>query len=125
MKTLGSSRYLFPYIAGTPMESPHTTTDNAAQSRQLPEIEQLVTLDYSALTTGVRPQSVITPARRTRSYDRRHVDKREARAKNRYMRLNEKYQQLQASYQKLEKECKQQKTQIKSLKAQLARHVLH
>ena len=88
---------------------------------QLPEIEQLVTLDYSALTTGVRPQSVIKPARRMRSYDRRHVDKREARAKTRYMRLNKKYQQLQVSYQQLKKECKQQQAQIKCLKAQLAK----
>ena len=121
IQNVGSSHCPFPYIAGKPTESPQASTDISVQSMQLPDIEQLVTLDYSALTTGVHPQSVIKPARRMRSYDRRHVDEREARAKMRHMRLNKKYQQLQVSYQELKKECKQQQTQIKCLKAQLAK----
>ena len=52
-----------------------------------------------------------------RSYDRRHVDKREARAKIRYMmRLNEKYQQLQVSYHELKKECNNNKHKSSALK---------
>ena len=112
MKTVGSSHYLFLYIAGTPMESPHATTDNTAQSRQLPEIEQLVTLDFTVhlLQVYVRSQSSNLLVGCVRMIADMWIKERLGQKIRRYMRLNEKYQKLQDIYQELKKECKQQKT---------------
>ena len=50
-----------------------------------------------------------------RSYDRRHVDKWEARAKRKYMKLNENHQQVLVSDRKLKKECKHNKHKSSAL----------
>ena len=93
MKTVGSSHFLFLYIAGTPMESPHATTDNTAQSRQLPEIEQLVTLDITVHLPQVyvHSQSSNLLVGCVCMIADMWIKERLGQKIRRYMRLNEKY----------------------------------
>lgn len=113
--------HIFPSTSKIGNKGENSTPDETSLSPPPPPpVHTLVGLNYSALTTPVFNFKQ-SSARRQRSYEVRHVNLREKRGKERYMKLQQNYKKLQLDYKQLLKKSMQQEAEIKRLRVQLAK----
>ena len=112
--------HIFPSTSKIGNKGENPTPDETSLSPPPPPpVHTLVGLNYN-LTTPVFNFKQ-SSARRQRSYEVRHVNLREKRGKERYMKLQQNYKKLQLDYKQLLKKSMQQEAEIKRLRVQLAK----